>query len=159
MGQQVALEAYLRAMVNEWDETGILQKGADQGFHNYLYYTNKLRNVAAIHSIRVFPQGRGIINNLGALRKLALTDLGVYDNVTKTVLNWDGTLSPVVHQWDRDKELFHYMVEERLPQYEREWKGPEVVAQESAEALARKRQRQRERQREKRRKRMQERQD
>ncbi len=31
MGEQIAVEAYLRAMVNEWDETHILMKGADQG--------------------------------------------------------------------------------------------------------------------------------
>lgn len=31
MGEQIAMEAYLRAIINEWDETGILMKGADQG--------------------------------------------------------------------------------------------------------------------------------
>jgi hypothetical protein len=38
MGEQIALETYLRALVNEWDETDIGMTGADQGFHNYLYY-------------------------------------------------------------------------------------------------------------------------
>jgi hypothetical protein len=38
MGEQIALETYLRALVNEWDETDIEMTGADQGFHNYLYY-------------------------------------------------------------------------------------------------------------------------
>ena len=121
MGEQIALEAYLRAMVNEWDETHILQKGADQGFHNYLYYTNKLLRVKSIRSIQVFVQGRGIINNLGALRKLALTELGVFNNDTQDILNWDGSLSPVVHQWDRDKQLFKYMDGALLPEYERQW--------------------------------------
>ena len=46
----------------------ILQKGADQEFHNYLYYSNKLVNVAAISSITVLAQGKGSINNVGALR-------------------------------------------------------------------------------------------
>lgn len=31
MGEQVAIETYLRAMVNEWDETDIKMTGADQG--------------------------------------------------------------------------------------------------------------------------------
>ena len=38
MGEQIAFETYLRAMVNEFDETEIRLMGADQGFHNYLYY-------------------------------------------------------------------------------------------------------------------------
>ena len=121
MGEQIALEAYLRAMVNEWDETHIFMKGADQGFHNYLYYTNKLQNVRAIRSIRVFEQGKGIINNLGALRKLKLSDLGLVNSNTREVYNWDGSLSPVVHQWDRDAELFHYTESNVLPRYRREW--------------------------------------
>ena len=44
MGEQVAIEAYIRAMVAEADETGTVMMGADQGFHNYLFHTNKLAN-------------------------------------------------------------------------------------------------------------------
>jgi hypothetical protein len=32
MGEQMAIETYLRAMVNEWDETDIQMAGADQGY-------------------------------------------------------------------------------------------------------------------------------
>lgn len=115
MGEQIAIEAYLRAMVNEWDETHILQKGADQGFHNYLYYSNKLANVKEIRSITVFDQGKGIINNLGALRDLKLANLGLYNYKDRVVYNWDGSLSSVVHQWDRDKDIFHDTMDERFP--------------------------------------------
>lgn len=38
MGEAKAIVSYLQAMVNEWDETDIKMTGADQGFHNYLYY-------------------------------------------------------------------------------------------------------------------------
>jgi hypothetical protein len=36
MGEQVAVETYLRAQVSESDETGTKLMGADQGFHNFL---------------------------------------------------------------------------------------------------------------------------
>lgn len=57
LGEQIALETYLRAMVNEFDETGIKLMGMDQGFHNYLYYSGKLQNALKIRSISVFDQG------------------------------------------------------------------------------------------------------
>jgi hypothetical protein len=62
MGEQVALEAYLRAMVAETDETVVVIQGADQGFHNFLYYSHKLSNALHIHAIVVFDQGTGIVN-------------------------------------------------------------------------------------------------
>ena len=82
MGEQIALETYLRAMVSESDETGTKLMGADQGFHNYLYYTNKLANADTIRSIVVFDQGRGIINNLGAMRTKPLEEWGNGNIVT-----------------------------------------------------------------------------
>lgn len=109
MGEQLAIETYLRALVNEWDETDIKMTGADQGFHNYLYYTGKLANSATISKLVVWEQGKGIINNLGALRTKEFWEWGFYNNRTKEVYNWDGTLSPVAHQWDRDKDLHTYM--------------------------------------------------
>mmetsp|Transcript_30807 Transcript_30807/g.50880 ORF Transcript_30807/g.50880 Transcript_30807/m.50880 type:complete len:481 (-) Transcript_30807:62-1504(-) len=121
MGETIAVEAYLRAMVNEWDETLVLQKGTDQAFHNYLYYSNKLQNVKEIRSVTVFDQGKGIINNLGALRDLKLVDLGVYKVEERLVYNWDGSVSPVVHQWDRDKLLFHYISDKVFPATKTAW--------------------------------------
>lgn len=108
MGEQKAIETYLRALVNEWDETDIKMTGADQGFHNYLYYTGKLANSKSISKLVVWEQGKGIINNLGALRTKEFWEWGFYNNQTKAVYNWDGTLSPVAHQWDRDKDLHSY---------------------------------------------------
>jgi hypothetical protein len=115
MGEQVAIETYLRAMVSESDETGTKLMGADQGFHNYLYYANKLANAKAIHSISVFDQGRGIINNLGAMRTAPLESWGngkILDfrsEVNMTVLNWDGSISPIIHQFDRHKVLSKFV--------------------------------------------------
>ena len=105
MGEQVAIETYLRAMVNEWDETDIKMTGADQGFHNYLYYTGKLAKSETITKLVVWEQGKGIINNLGALRTKPFVEWGFYDEQTSLVYNWDGKLSPVAHQYDRDAHL------------------------------------------------------
>lgn len=121
MGEAVAIEQYLRAEINEKDETEIRMTGSDQGFHNYLYYTHKLANVDAIRSLTVWIQGRGIINNLGALRKKTLVEWGNYNTTTHDVTNWDGTLSPVVHQWDRDKDLHHYLYRTKFRELDEQW--------------------------------------
>lgn len=133
MGEQVALEMYIRAMVAESDDTGVVLVGADQGFHNYLYYSHKLKNADAIHSIVVFDQGQGLVNNMGALRTKELSEWGngkIVQTVTKvgeinprkqlsyTVMNWDGTISPVVHQYDRHKNLSDYFYKIKTSRYE-----------------------------------------
>ena len=134
MGEQVALEQYLRAMTAESDETGIKLMGADQGFHNYLYYSNKLANCATIRSLTVQDQGSAIINNLGAMRTKPLEEWGngkILDIVTNEdgttqairILNWDGELSPVVHQFDRHKVLSEYWYKKMGGQFLREWRA------------------------------------
>ena len=48
MGEQIAIETYLRALVNEHDECQVRMAGSDQGFHNYLYYSGKLEQAETI---------------------------------------------------------------------------------------------------------------
>lgn len=125
MGEQVALETYLRAMVAESDDTGTKLMGADQGFHNYLYYSNKLANAMAISTLTVFEQGRGSINNMGALRTAPLDTWGNGHilrlensfNTSMTVLNWDGTPSPVVHQFDRHKIISRFVYKHKTEEF------------------------------------------
>ena len=105
MGEQVAIKAYLRAMVAQFDETHCKVKGCDQGFHNYLHYSHSLERVKGIRSIELHEQGKGIINNLGLLRDKPLRERGVLKEGSNEVLNWDGKISPVAHQFDRDDEL------------------------------------------------------
>lgn len=136
LGEQVALETYIRAMVAESDYTGTVLAGADQGFHNYLHYSHKFKNVATIDSIVVFDQGQGIVNNMGALRTKPLQEWGngkivltavdpTETNLRKktqyTVLNWDGTVSPVVHQFDRHKELSEFFFKIMGNKFMSEW--------------------------------------
>ena len=42
MGENIAIESYLRAMLLQYDETKCNLKGCDQGFHNYLYHSKTL---------------------------------------------------------------------------------------------------------------------
>lgn len=131
MGEQMAIETYLRAMVAESDETGVKLMGADQGFHNYLYYSNKLSNAQGIWKIRVFDQGSGIINNLGAMRTKELSEWGNGKLVESNgdgdtvedlqVLNWDSSTSPVVHQFDRHKLLSAYWYKQKTAEYRTKW--------------------------------------
>lgn len=125
IGNQDAIETYLRAMVAEYDSTLCKQKGCDQGFHNYLYYSGKLKPVEGIAKIIVHEQGKGIINNLGALRTKPLKEWGLYDAKRKLVLNWDGSTSAVAHQYDRDKEA-NIMVKGKKKQFEQDWKASKL---------------------------------
>ena len=104
MGQRIAMEPYLRAMVAQFDKTSCGMKGCDQGFHNYLYYSNALSNLTGVKEVNVFAQGTGIINNLGVLRTKPLREWGLLDE-KNNVLNWDKSISAVAHQFDRDDEL------------------------------------------------------
>jgi len=127
IGNQDAIETYLRAMVAEYDATLCKSKGCDQGFHNYLYYSGKLgtkgnaSGVEGISNVIVHEQGKGIINNVAALRDKSLSELGLYDAKRELVLNWDGTTSAVAHQYDRDKEA-NIMVKGKKRQFSKKWK-------------------------------------
>ena len=129
MGEQVAVESYLRAMVAQFDVTKCKQKGCDQGFHNYLYYAKKLENAHGIREIEVFEQGKGIINNLGVLRSKPLKEWGLLDDETLNVLNWDGSVSRVAHQFDRDDELNKFIKGKRS-EFTADWGSHGVVAAE-----------------------------
>ena len=87
----------------------------------YLYYSRKLSHANEIRRIVVWEQGRGIINNLGALRIKRLKDWGIYSDETHQVYNWDGTPSPVCHQWDRDHDLHGYVFGKRHRAWKKEW--------------------------------------
>ena len=38
------------------------------------------------------------------------------------ILNWDGTISPIVHQYDRHKELSQWWHKVRFNQFKDQWK-------------------------------------
>ena len=46
-----------------------ISAGMDQGFHNYLLYSNILNRVI---DIKVFPQGEGPVNTLGTVHSSSI---------------------------------------------------------------------------------------
>ena len=122
LGEQVAIVPYLQCMTQQFDTTKCKRKGCDQGFHNYILYQKLMKNnnVQGIEKVIVVPQGEGVINNLGILRSTLLSELGLYNKDKQLVLNVDGTVSPVVHQYDRDAELSELM-RSRLRKMTHEW--------------------------------------
>ena len=112
IGDAVAIEAYLRAMISQFDITRCKMKGCDQGMHQVLYYANHLIGVEGIDEIVVSKQGEGEINNLAAMRNSPLREQGVL--VNGNIINWgDSSISAVVHQYDRDRQLSR-MIKERV---------------------------------------------
>lgn len=106
-----------------------------------MYYEGGLTPYLQSHgcSIQVHKQGDGTVNNLAALRNSPLREQGVLktieghqtnpsvtDNIV--VLNNDGlTLSPVVHQFDRDKEL-KVVIRKRTTAMLAKWKSSQATA-------------------------------
>ena len=80
--------------------------GVEQGFHNYLLYSNTLQKYM---NVNLFQQGEGPANSLGGffgdskILKALLSEWKVLrgESPYKYVYNWNGELSPVVHQLDR----------------------------------------------------------
>lgn len=105
LGGKPAMDMYARATVHQFDVTQSTRLGGDQGHHNFLIRTNKLVGIPNITNITIHEQGRGLVNTVGLIAKLRgpLSEVGVLRN--GTVWNSDGTISPVVHMFDRDQEL------------------------------------------------------
>ena len=70
----------------------------DQGHLNYVYLTHKL----AHERVFVEQQGRGIMNTVGYIPE---KDIGRHLNAEGLVVNYDASVSPVVHQYDRFPQL------------------------------------------------------
>ena len=131
MGTQKAIELYSVAMVAQFDKTKCKQVGCDQGFHNYLYYEGGLEPYLASNGcvISVHKQGSGAVNNLAAMRESSLRSQGVLASTGSSaedkivVFNNDKTTpSPVVHQFDRDKEL-KIAIRKRTSKMVNQWKS------------------------------------
>jgi hypothetical protein len=82
------------------------QQGIDQGFHNYLVHTGALD---MFMNVKRWNQGEGPINTIGAffgergVLQMHLREWGVMRGAAPNITfhNWNGDLSPVVHQVDR----------------------------------------------------------
>ena len=78
----------------------------------------------------VWEQGFGRVNNVGAMRTQPFADWGMYDATSASgtdVYQWDGrSLSPVVHQWDRDKQL-HTTMKRKQKEWKQRWEAQQAA--------------------------------
>lgn len=87
--------------------------GVDQGFHNWLLYSNQLERFM---DVKIYQQGEGPVNTIGGLSggyntqffNLTLREMKVLrgraEDLDLTIHNWNGDISPVLHQHDRFKQ-------------------------------------------------------
>jgi hypothetical protein len=134
-GGQPAVEWYTRAMVHQFDITNCTVYGCDQGHHNYLIRQGKLvgsaQNQAEVHvsSVEIYKQGEGVVNTLGLLVSNVgnLTDLELWNDKLEVLNNDRATVSPIVHQFDRDDQ-FRTIIEARKRKLLNEWKKRKAAA-------------------------------
>ncbi|KAJ1453954.1 hypothetical protein M885DRAFT_522947 [Pelagophyceae sp. CCMP2097] len=129
MGTVDSLLAYSSRMIAEFDKMQChatpARTESDQGYHNYLYDTGVF---AALKGVRVVhhEQGEGLVNTIGAMNgyRVPANMKGPLDTHWKIrdasgyILEYDGSKSAVVHQWDRFfDELFRF-VDRLVKEYE-----------------------------------------
>lgn len=119
LGHKNAVVTYTDRMIAEFDSQQChVSRGteSDQGYHNYLHHTGAL--VAKGLRVRSNPQGTGPVNTVGAMNGYRVPKdkkgpLGTFWKIRDAegyILNWDGSRSATVHQWDRfAKELLKWV--------------------------------------------------
>eukprot|EP00598_Pedospumella_elongata_P013053 CAMPEP_0184989708 /NCGR_PEP_ID=MMETSP1098-20130426/29637_1 /TAXON_ID=89044 /ORGANISM="Spumella elongata, Strain CCAP 955/1" /LENGTH=384 /DNA_ID=CAMNT_0027514757 /DNA_START=255 /DNA_END=1409 /DNA_ORIENTATION=+ len=109
LGSFPAVKHYVRTMLSSMDTVKCWLKGieSDQGYQNYLFYNGHFNT--AMGNATLFHQGYGVVNTIGAMNgyRVPKDQKGPLDTFWKIrdkegyVLNYDGTRSACVHQWDR----------------------------------------------------------
>jgi len=94
IGTTDAVMRYLELMVDHMLRLKSHPAGMDQGVHNYLLYKNQIRNV------KLFSNRLGPVFTMGKT-----VDLPTQFNAEGLVLNKDGTVAHVLHQYDRHVEV------------------------------------------------------
>ncbi len=109
LGSYEAIMHYTRTMLQSMDTVQCWRKGieSDQGYQNYLFY-NGAFNLNG-HNATAYKQGEGIVNTIGALNghRVPKDMKGPLDSHWHArdkdgwIINYDGSRSACVHQWDR----------------------------------------------------------
>jgi hypothetical protein len=118
LGSYWAIHYYVRTMLASMDEVKCWLKGieSDQGYQNYLYYNGHFNVTGG--TTMAFAQGTGIVNTIGALNghRVPKEMKGPLDthwharNKEGYIINYDGTKSACIHQWDRwYKDLYAWV--------------------------------------------------
>lgn len=106
MTQQLDPKVRLGSNGTDLSNKGCYSSGFDQGVHNWLLYSGLLGRYL---DIKVVQQGEGAVNTLGGFhgdRKILRASLSDWkilrgESPYQYVYNWNGEISPVVHQLDR----------------------------------------------------------
>ena len=111
LGSFQGIDHYVSTMLRSMDKVQCWRKGieSDQGYQNYLYYNGRFDNPHGVGNATFNHQGYGVVNTIGAMngRRVPADQKGPLDTFWKIrdkegyILNYDGTRSAVVHQWDR----------------------------------------------------------
>ena len=119
MGTPRGLEALKKAMFLEMEHTKRVKgcTARDQGHLNYIYHAGKLPV-----PVLVQPRGRGIVNTVGSITPR--DTIGEYLNDEGRVKNDDGSISAVVHQYDRFPLLKSLLSDFIRPRARRRGPGP-----------------------------------
>jgi hypothetical protein len=120
LGGKPAIEMYTRALMAQWDATRCSVRGCDQALHIFLILGKHVVGAPNISKVKVFHQGEGLANNMGGLTRdfANLDSLGLWQN--NTALNYDGTPSAIVHQFDRDANISAF-VSNRTQEWLHKW--------------------------------------
>jgi hypothetical protein len=111
LGSYEGIMHYVRTMLHSMDTVKCWLKGieSDQGYQNYLFYNGKFTNPADGKEAVAFRQGEGVVNTIGALNghRVPKDMKGPLDTHWHArdkdgwIINYDGTRSACIHQWDR----------------------------------------------------------
>lgn len=98
MGTKQGMERYLQLMIDELGRHKRPLGSHDQGAHNFLLRTNRLSPVTIYHN------GESPVLTMGLDAKKMLSQNEEYE-----ILNFNGQVAPVVHQYDRYPSLQEQM--------------------------------------------------
>lgn len=119
LGSYLAIHHYIRTMLKSMDSVKCWLKGieSDQGYQNYLFYNGHFNT--DLGNATLFHQGTGVVNTIGAMNgfRVPKDQKGPLDTFWKIrdkegwVMNYDGTKSACVHQWDRWFSELHRFID------------------------------------------------
>lgn len=122
VGTKSGLIYYTKAMLNEGYEClkrnpkkidgrrgHVCSGGADQGFHNYLFWNQKLNASVSLLN------GAGPVYTIGIFRGKPVRSLNfdqnIHGDVTSPPERGSQHVLPVIHQWDRHADLLKHVFE------------------------------------------------
>merc|ERR1711862_452529 len=107
VGGQAAIETFGRAMVNQWDTSQCTIYGCDQGHVNFLVHGNFLVNSPNIEEVILEKFGETFVMslNLQIMYGADLRKSNFVEEGSSRVINKEGRLVAIVHQFDKDSEL------------------------------------------------------